>query len=84
MNATRGCDHLPCPAPARRLIHWRNASGETGRTWACEEHVEELRQEAVDAGCTVIGPILPPTGNSVFDAAPVLHPDDRARGAWDG
>lgn len=79
----RTCDRPGCVAPARRLIHWRDQDGSAGRTWACEADVEQLRQERFDAGCTVIGPILPPTGNGVFDAAPVLHPDDRGKGAWD-
>lgn len=44
-----------CAAPGVRLIWWRGPNGE-GRTWACDEHVEEIRRERIEAGCSVIGP----------------------------
>lgn len=48
------CAHPECLNPGTRLIWWRDGTT-AGRTWACDEHVAELRQERVGAGCTVIG-----------------------------
>lgn len=48
------CAHPECPNPGTRLIWWREGTT-AGRTWACNDHVAELRQERVDAGCTVMG-----------------------------
>jgi hypothetical protein len=51
-----------CPNRARYPISWREGppGWRGGVTWACEKHVEEVRKERVDAGCSVMGGVRLP------------------------